>query len=78
MVPAGKVTVNGRVISVVDKKSNKRLLTESDKEMDARAKKAVKMAITKAKICKKPVAYYDTVSKKAYLEFADGVKKYGR
>ena len=31
-------------------------LTENDKEMDYRARKAVEMAIEKARLCKKPIA----------------------
>lgn len=38
--------------------------------MDSRATAAVRSTIDKAKVCKKPVA------KKAYVEYADGVKKY--
>ena len=34
-------------------------MTESDNEMDERAVEAVKAAINKAKICKKPIAGYD-------------------
>lgn len=44
--------------------------------MDSRATAAVRSAIDKAKVCKKPVAKYDPVTKKAYVEYADGVKKY--
>lgn len=50
--------------------------TCGDAEMDARAQKAIKVAIDKAKICKKPVAKYDLEAKRAYLEYADGKKKY--
>jgi hypothetical protein len=51
-------------------------ISESDAEMDYRATAAVRSAIDKAKICKKPIAKYDTVTKKAYLEYADGKKQY--
>lgn len=45
--------------------------------MDKRAAYAVKAAIIKkAKVCKKPVAKYDVVQKKAYIEYANGTKKY--
>jgi hypothetical protein len=44
--------------------------------MDKRAVQAVKSAVNKAKICKKPVAKYDKVAKKAYIQYSDGVKKY--
>ena len=45
-------------------------------EMDARARQAVKVAIEKAKFCKKPVARYDTETKRAYIEYANGERKY--
>ena len=48
----------------------------SDKEMDLRAVEAVKAAINKAKICKKPIAYYDKERKCAYIEYAGGEKRY--
>lgn len=51
-------------------------ISESDAEMDIRAKEAVRSAINKAVICKKPVAKYDRVTKKAYIETADGDRKY--
>lgn len=38
--------------------------------------KAVKAAINKAKICKKPIAGYDKEKKQAYVEFANGERKY--
>ena len=44
--------------------------------MSKRASHAVKAAIKKAKVCKKPVAKYDVVQKKAYIEYANGTKKY--
>lgn len=44
--------------------------------MDKRAAYAVKAAIKKAKVCKKPIAKYDAVQKKAYIEYANGTKKY--
>jgi hypothetical protein len=36
----------------------------------------VRSAIDKAKICRKPIAKYDSVTKKTYVEYADGEKKY--
>lgn len=44
--------------------------------MDKRTAYAVKAAIKKTKVCKKPVAKYDVVQKKAYIEYANGTKKY--
>lgn len=41
-------------------------MTLLDNEMDERAVEAVKAAINKAKICKKPIASYDKEKKRAY------------
>lgn len=62
-----------KVVARVDQKS---VISMRDKEMDARATQAVKSAVAKAKFCKKPVAKYDTITRKAYIEYADGAKKY--
>ena len=43
---------------------------------DERAVEAVKAAIKKAKICKKPIAGYDKEKKRAYVEYANGERKY--
>ena len=53
-----------------------RIIQESDNEMDERAVEAVKAAINKAKICKKPIAGYDNEKKQAYVEYANGERKY--
>ena len=53
-----------------------KIISDKDVEMDNRATEAVRSALHKAKVCKKPVAKYDPISKKAYVEYADGVKKY--
>lgn len=50
----------------------------SDREMDERAVEAVKAAINKAKICKKPIAGYDKEKKAAYIEYANGKRKYAK
>ena len=58
----GKISVN----VVTDKRESllsNHLITESDAEMDSRATAAVKSALDRAKVCKKPVAKYDTVTK---------------
>ena len=71
----GKISVN----VVTDKRESllsKHLITESDAEMDSRAIAAVRAALDRAKVCKKPVAKYDVVTKRAYVEYADGEKKY--
>ena len=67
---------SGRIIKVVSREEEKSTLTESDNEMDERAVEAVKAAINKAKICKKPIAGYDNEKKRAYVESAFGERKY--
>ena len=69
-------TKSGRVIKVVSKEEEKSTLTVSDSEMDERAIEAIKAAINKAKICKKPIAGYDKEKKRAYVEYANGERKY--
>ena len=69
-------TKSGRIIKVVSREEEKSTLTESDNEMDERAVEAVKAAINKAKICKKPIAGYDNEKKQAYVESAFGERKY--
>ena len=69
-------TKSGRIVKVVSREEEKSTLTESDSEMDKRAIEAVKAAINKAKICKKPIAGYDKEKKVAYIEYANGEKKY--
>ena len=68
------VTKDGVKIRVVY--GNDPFLPESDKEMDRRATEAIKVAINKAIVCKKPIAQYDKERKKAYLEFPGGIKQY--
>ena len=63
---------NGKIINVVSREEESKTLTLSDQEMDARAVEAVKAAINKARVCKKPIAGYDKETKKAYIEYANG------
>lgn len=70
------LTKSGKVIKVVSHEEEKEILTASDNEMDVRAVEAVKAAINTAKICKKPVAGYDKEKKAAYIEYANGERKY--
>ena len=69
-------TKSGRIIKVVSREEEKSTLTESDTEMDERAVEAVKAAINKARICKKPIAGYDKEKKRSYVEHANGERKY--
>ena len=52
------------------------LISSNDAEMDRRATAAVQSAIDRARICKKPIAGYDIATKRAFVEYADGSKKY--
>lgn len=63
-------------IKVVVTSVQKDFISNSDEEMDARATQAVKSAVEKAKFCKKPIARYDKETKQAYVEYADGERKY--
>lgn len=71
-------TKRGKTVKVVSRKEEKKTLTMSDREMDERAVEAVKAAINKAKICKKPIAGYDKEKKAAYIEYANGKRKYAK
>lgn len=52
------------------------IISELDAEMDARAAEAVRVAVSKAIFCKKPVAKYDLETKRAYIEYPNGERKY--
>lgn len=67
---------DGRSVKVISPENAEADLTETEIEMDYRAKQAVKAAISKAIICKKPIAKYDAESRKAYLQTADNKKIY--
>ena len=51
---------NGQKIQVVAPDEHKLVLTDSDIEMDYRAAQAVKAALHKAQVCKKPIADFFT------------------
>lgn len=69
-------TKSDKIITVVTATSPDENLSNNDKEMDFRAKKAVEAAIEKARICKKPIAKYDAKNKRAYIEYPNGEIKY--
>lgn len=71
-----KRTRKGYSVRVVNASKQARFISARDAEMDARATQAVKSAVAKAQFCKKPVAKYDLESKRAYVEYANGEKKY--
>ena len=61
-------------VDVINREDAQSVLSESDKEMDRRAKKAVSQAIERAQFLGRPVARYDETG--AYLEFPDGSRQY--
>ena len=64
-------------VNIVRKNSpnKKDYITDNDREMDRRAKAAVKNAIEKAKICGKPITVYDKKSGQVAIIYADGSKE---
>lgn len=70
-----KIGNTQKTVTIVSRNSRKSI-SENDSEMDKRAAYAVKAAIKKVKVCKKHVAKYDVVQKKAYIEYANRTKKY--
>ncbi|MCD7778124.1 MAG: hypothetical protein LUH47_06450 [Clostridiales bacterium] len=71
-----KIIISNREIGIIEADERDKYLSESDKEMDARAEQAVKAAIEKAEFCKKPVARYDMTAHKSYIEYPDGRRQY--
>ena len=70
------ININGMAVKVIDNTEKQDNLSQEDKDMDIRAKEAVKAALEKAKVCKKPIARYDIENKKAYIEDAEGNRRY--
>ena len=52
------------------------VLSPNDRDMDFRATEAVKAAIRRAEVCKKPIARYDKERRRAYIEMPDGERQY--
>ena len=63
-------------VVVVKDLDQRAYISENDAEMDARAVEAVRAAVSKAIFCKKPVAKYDLETKRAYIEYPNGERKY--
>ena len=59
------------VVTVVDKKSKKQVLTAEDIEMDRRVEKAVQTALQEAKNGNRFVAMYDIDSKTVTLQIKE-------
>ncbi len=70
------ININGMDVKVIDNAEKQDNLSQEDKDMDIRAKEAVKAALEKAKVCKKPIARYDIETKRAYIEDAEGNRRY--
>ena len=70
------ININGMALKVIDNTEKQDNLSQEDKDMDIRAKGAVKAALEKAKVCKKPIARYDIETKRAYIEDAEGNRRY--
>lgn len=70
------LNINGMSVKIIDNSEKQATLSQEDKDMDIRAKEAVKAALEKAKICRKPIARYDIEAKRAYIEDADGNRRY--
>ena len=70
------ININGMAVKVIDNTEKQDHLSQEDKDMDIRAKEAVKAALEKAKVCKKPIAHYDIETKRAYIEDAEGNRRY--
>ena len=70
------ININGMTVKVIDNAEKQDNLSQEDKDMDIRAKEAVKAALAKAKVCKKPIARYDIEAKRAYIEDAEGNRRY--
>lgn len=65
------IKLNGRTVRVVSPEMQKTVITDADTDMDNRAKCAVKAAINRAQVCRKPIARYDAKARKVYIENAD-------
>lgn len=69
-------TGKAHTIKVVTSPDQRSVISVQDAAMDARAVQAVKSAVEKAVFCQKPIAKYDMTTKKAYIQYADGARKY--
>lgn len=65
-----------RSVVIVSANAANSSISKNEAEMDLRAREAVKAAVHKAKTCKKPIARYDRIIQKAYIESENGTKKY--
>ena len=67
---------DNRSVTIISVDGSAVAASPKDVEMDNRAREAVKSAIHRAKTCKKPVARYDRITQRAYIETEDGRRRY--
>ncbi|MDD6043315.1 MAG: hypothetical protein PUB87_06135 [Eubacteriaceae bacterium] len=67
-----KIKTKRHNVKVIASSDQKNYISDSDAEMDARVVEAVRAAVSRAEVCNKPIAKYDVVEKKAYVEYPDG------
>ena len=63
-------------IKIVHVSQKEKHISKEDADMDERMIQAVRSAKKKAAVCKKPIAKYDMKTKRAYLEYPSGAKRY--
>lgn len=69
-------TVGKYSVTVIHADTQNDAITSGDAEMDTRVTHAVQSAISRARVCKKPVASYDKETKRVYVEYDDGRREY--
>lgn len=67
-----EIKVGEYVVKVLEKNERINHMSKNEIEMDKRAQAAVHAAISKAKVCKHPIAKYDHNQHRAYIKFANG------
>lgn len=70
-----KVTVVPADDPLIRKAAEEQILSDHDKQMDRRAKAAVRSVLERARVCGNAVAKYDKETKTAYLEYPDGTRE---
>ena len=60
---------------LIRKAAEEQILSDHDKQMDIRAKAAVRSVLERAHVCGNAVAKYDKETKTAYLEYPDGTRE---
>lgn len=60
---------------LIRKAAEEQILSDHDKQMDIRAKAAVRSVLKRARVCGNAVAKYDKKTKTAYLEYPDSTRE---